>query len=150
MCEIPKTRNLWRVPSTFSLVITGTGCWDKCCDAQVRGNQSKETPGPALYTATHSYTQPSRYKLYPTNPNWLSLLLSATTRGGAANCKLVQTLDRGWLLVKCRKWLLLWLKLCSTTGAMKNIKTHPYNYFVCCVSRGLTANTSYRYVDMSR
>ena len=102
-----------------------------------------------LHTATHSYTQPSRYKLYPTNPNWLSLLLSATTRGGAANCKLVQTLDRGWLLVKCRKWLLLWLKLCSTTGAMKNIKTHPYNYFVYCVSRGLTANTSYRYVDMS-
>ena len=43
-------------PEHFSLVImiTGTGGWDKCCDARVRGNQSNETPGPALYTATHT------------------------------------------------------------------------------------------------
>ena len=43
-------------PEHFSLVImiTGTGGWDKCCDDRVRGNQSNETPGPALYTATHT------------------------------------------------------------------------------------------------
>ena len=41
-------------PEHFSPVITGTGGWDKCCDARVRGNQSNETLGPALYTATHT------------------------------------------------------------------------------------------------
>ena len=54
---------------------------------------------PSTQLHTHSSKQHSRCKLYPTNPNWLSLLLSATTRGGAVNLKLVQTLDRGWLLV---------------------------------------------------
>ena len=64
---------------------------------ETRAMRPRAPPSTQLHT--HSSKQHSRCKLYPTNPNWLSLLLSATTRGGAVNLKLVQTLDRGWLLV---------------------------------------------------